>query len=641
MNTKFHTLRPIASLLTLLLFNIGIISPTLAIADSVLPQDQQAKFLKVDEAFQGSLNLIKTPSIETASQDQSLAYQISNPWLIAEGYYLYKDRFKVKPLTEGLELGEIEFDVPGIVKEDEYFGEVSVFKKAVTLTIPIISAPPQFSIQIKYQGCAEAGLCYLPEKLTQAFQIPKEVLNTSPHPLSESESESKTVDTLQLDRHDATSLHQYLQQGSLLPQLLLFFIFGIGLTFTPCVLPMIPILSGVIAGQQQPLTTRKGFILSSSYVMGMALTFALIGLIVGLTGAKIQVWMQNTYVLSGFAVIFVLLAFSMFGFYELQLPRFLQDKLGDIQQKQQGGHLWSVFLMGALSAVVASPCVSAPLAGALLYVTNEGSALIGALILFALGLGMGAPLIVIGTSGANILPKAGAWMDQVKAFFGVLLLGVGLWFLRTVLPGTLLMWLWAGLLICTSVYFGAFNPSTTGMAAFRKGICLMAFLYGVLLVLGASSGATNPLKPLVNLNKGFSQFKSADDSSHPSAHQLSFETIRSITQLESALTKAKTQNTPMMIDYYADWCIACVEMEHGAFQDPNVVETLKSFSLLQVDLTDNPEAQKLLDRFDLFGPPSILFFDKMGVQIPNSAVMGEMSGQRFLEHLKSRVFSVN
>ena len=592
-------------------------------------QNTEPDFLKAEEAFQGSINLDK----------QTLEIH----WTIAEGYYLYKDKFYLKATPESVMLEDITFHQPGIVKMDETFGEVEVYYKNVALSVPILKAPKDFTIKVHYQGCAEAGLCYLPKKIEQSFQLPTSIdavktaqsrpgsdttkVSSASQTSSTSHiSASSSANQLTLDRHDANSLHQFLTEGSLLPKLVLFFLLGLGLTFTPCVLPMIPILTGVIAGQQQPLTLRKGFLLSSSYVLGMALTFAVIGLIIGLTGAKIQVWLQNPYVLTGFALIFVVLAFSMFGFYELQLPRFLQDKLSQAQQKQQGGHIFSVFLMGALSAVVVSPCVSAPLAGALLYVTNEGRAIAGALILFSLGLGMGAPLVAIGTTGANFLPKAGAWMDQVKVFFGVLLLAVGTYFLRTVLPAKVMMGLWAMLLILPGVYFGAFSSAEMGWQSCKKGLSLIAVVYGIILIIGLSLGATNPLKPLHPLIT----------SSKEVAH-LKFQRLSTLSALDSELEAAKNRQQPVMLDYYADWCIACIEMEHDAFQDQKVINALQEFKLLQVDLTDNPEAQALLDKFDLIGPPSILFFDESGGLMPNSAVMGEMSADRFYRHLEQFV----
>ena len=609
----------LCGLIAAFLFTTGAASAT------SLFQNAQTDFLKAEEAFQGSVNL----------DNNTLLIH----WRIAEGYYLYKDKFFLKTTPESVALGDIAFDHPGIMKMDETFGEVEVYYQNVTLSIPIIKAPKDFTVNVHYQGCAEAGLCYLPKKIEQSFRLSTPIdstnstvstdstivlKNTASSP--ESTPTQETDNKLALDRHDANSLHQFLAEGSLLPKLLLFFLLGIGLTFTPCVLPMIPILTGVIAGQQQPLTLRKGFFLSSSYVLGMALTFAVIGLIIGLTGAKVQVWLQNPYVLTGFALIFVVLAFSMFGFYELQLPRFLQDKLSQAQQKQQGGHIISVFLMGALSALVVSPCVSAPLAGALLYVTNEGSALVGALILFSLGLGMGAPLIAIGTTGANILPKAGAWMDQVKVFFGVLLLAVGTYFLRTVLPSNIMMGLWALLLILPGVYFGAFRTADTGWQSCKKGLSLIAIVYGILLIAGLSLGATNPLKPLHPLIS----------SSTPAKH-LDFQRLSSLSSLNSELEAAAKRQQPVMLDYYADWCIACIEMEHDAFQDHRVIDALKNFKLLQVDLTDNPEAQALLDQFELIGPPSILFFDESGHLMPSSAVMGEMNADRFFNHLNNKV----
>jgi thiol:disulfide interchange protein DsbD len=581
-------------------------------SENLIP-NTEPDFLPVHQAFRD--NIIQSGN------------QVKVHFDIADHYYLYKDRFKFSieaPTTATLSAPV--FATPGELKQDENFGEVTVYHHAVDIELAITAAQASAAtLIVEFQGCAEAGLCYPPTQIKQPLTnlaVSTASLTTGPV-------------TPALDSSSTQSILNFLEGKSWLYMIGVFFLLGLGLTFTPCVLPMIPILSGVIAGQHQPLTARKGFILSSCFVLGMALTFAIAGLIVGMTGARLQIWMQDPIVLSVFAGLFVLLALSMFGFYEMQLPAFIRDRLHNLNQQQQGGHWLGVFMMGVLSALVVSPCVSAPLAAALLYIAQTGSPLLGALALLALGLGMGAPLIIIGTTGANILPRAGGWMDNVKAFFGVLLLAVGAWLIRTVLPDALMMLIWAALLIIPAMYLLTASTAS-GWSKLGKGLALIMLTYGVLLIIGAASGQTNPLKPLP-LNTSTT---SASAVNHPTSTGLNFSKVTTLAQLQQALTDAKNNQQPAMLDYYADWCIACVEMEHGAFQDPAVKTTLKDFKLIQVDLTNNPETDALLSKFNLIGPPSILFFDKNGQWLEKVTIMGQMDAEKFNRYIQQQVLAI-
>lgn len=598
---------------------------------------EDPEFLPVQEAFRSSIT--------------QQGNRLSLNWTIADHYYLYKSRFKfsVAPADAAV-LGAAEFATPGETKQDEYFGEVLVYHHAVDIELPIqptSSTPTEFKVVIEFQGCAEAGLCYPPTKIEypvdlaaldySAVQSSSAITQNTAHSVTNNPSTSVSAQPAsaspssdKLNSSNTQSILNFLQGRGLLTMMGVFFLLGLGLTFTPCVLPMIPILSSVIAGQQQPLTARRGFILSSSYVIGMALTFAIAGLVVGLTGARLQIWMQNPIVLSVFSGLFVFLALAMFGFYEMQLPAFLRDRLNNINQQQQGGHWLGVFIMGILSALVVSPCVSAPLAAALLYIAQTGSPLLGAVALLALGLGMGAPLIVIGTTGANIMPRAGGWMDSVKAFFGIMLLAVAAWLIRSVLPAGLMMIIWAALLIIPAVYLLTTSHST-GWRTFGKGVGVMLLTYGILIVIGAAAGNTNPLQPITLTAN------SASNSSNSTASGVVFTEIRSVAQLQQALAEAKQNQRPVMLDYYADWCIACVEMEHDAFQNPEVKKSLEGFTLLQANLTDNPETDALLSQFKLIGPPSILFFNPQGQWLEKSTVMGQMNSAEFNQHLQVEV----
>jgi thiol:disulfide interchange protein DsbD len=601
---------------------------------------EKPEFLPLKEAFKPTVAL----------DDDIIKIQ----WVIAEDYYLYKKRFKFKSTQDTTEFGEPIYSRTGKIKQDEFFGEVEVFHNEIEISVPVTAATGDFEFVLGYQGCAEAGLCYPPAKhrvnLTpsasliaannagSAAEETSQVteVNATSTAASDKPASGAADASAELDRYDANSLATFINSSSTIVVVGLFFLLGLGLTFTPCVLPMIPILSGIIAGQQQPMTARNGFLLSTAYVFGMALTFAIAGMIVSVTGARIQIYMQSPVVLSVFSLLFVALAMAMFGFYELQLPSALRDRLTNVSAKQEGGSLFSVFLMGVISALVVSPCVSAPLAGALLAMAQAGDMIKGGLTLLALGLGMGAPLIVIGTTGANVLPRAGMWMDRVKSVFGVMLLAVGAWLIRTVLPGEMMMFIWAALLVIPGIYMGALSQPQTTWQHFFKGIGLMLVFYGLLLILGAAMGQKNPLKPIV-----LPAATVSNTAGHMAAtglpHHVPFERVRTVAEVDARLAAAREAGKPAVIDYYADWCIACVEMEATTFQDPTVITTMMDFELIQIDLTDNEETDALLDKYSLIGPPSILFFSRNGDYQSDATIMGGMGPQTFMDHLDRSV----
>lgn len=578
-------------------------------------------------------------------------------WEIADEYYLYQDKFKFELLnpSDGTILGAPIYSHDGKLKHDEIFGEVNVYYHDINIRLPLTTDQSQVTFKLRYQGCAEAGLCYPPSSIETILTpgsgmatlgSPKTQNNATPQqppatskPAAASASNNAPDNTETVDGSDANSIANFLNQSGFLTIIALCFVLGLGLTFTPCVLPMMPILSSVILGQQGKLSTTKGFVLSLSYVVGMALAFAIAGLLVGLSGARIQLYMQMPAVLVTFSIIFVILSFAMFGFYELQLPSSLRDRLSSANDNIKGGNLFGVFLMGMLSALVVSPCVSAPLAGILLYIGTEGNPTLGAFALFSLGMGMGAPLIALATSGANLLPRAGAWMNSVKYLFGVMLLGVAVWLVRTVLPGELVMLLWAALLIIPAIYMGAFDvldAAASGWRKFWKGVALMMLCSGVTLIIGAALGNTNPLKPLGNLTGV--QSAHAGQAARPKNLGLKFDRVTTPMQLEAALEEAKLMQEPVMLDYYADWCIACVEMEHYVFSQAQVAEQLDGFTTIQIDITETgPAANALLDRYNLPGPPSILFFNKQGEQLNEASILGEMKLEKFMNHVDKKV----
>ena len=567
---------------------------------SAFSHAQDTEFLQVDQAF----------SYETLLKGDQLQIRFD----IADHYYLYLSRLSLK--QEGQDLTFTTEQTP-IEKEDEYFGQVQIFKHQLTLFTHTTSSSP---VTLGFQGCAEAGLCYPPQKREVSL------VDLKPADLTTiTKTSARSV-----DGEDVSSITALLQSGSLVWQMLIFFALGVGLAFTPCVFPMIPILSSIIVGQGN-ITTRRAFVMSLTYVVAMALAYASAGVLVGYFGAKanIQLYLQSPWVLGTFAAIFVLLSLSMFGFYELKLPRVLQDKLSTINQNQQGGQLLSVAIMGVLSALVVSPCVSAPLAGTLVYISTTGDALLGGAALLALGLGMGLPLLLIGTGGSRFLPKAGMWMNAVKNVFGVALLGVAIWLLERIVPASVTMTLWAALLICSGVFLGAFEQGTQGWSRLFKALGVIVCFYGALLIVGAAAGQTNPLQPLV-----FSSINSASVSnvSVAKSHDAS-KMITTSKEFKMALKQANDQQQIAVLDFYADWCIACKIMDTEIFSHTDTQEKMSNVSFIQLDMTKNTDDQlTLLNEFGLFGPPAVLFFSK-GEELSQLRIVGEVDKATFLKHL--------
>lgn len=573
----------------------------------------EPEYLDVDEAF-----------ILNVSRNQE---QITVSWIVAKGYYLYRERFSfsIESNSTGVSLSEIAYPYKGKMKDDPAFGLVEVYDKDIEVTFSLLGqSADKLELVVSYQGCADAGLCYPPQTrrfpLTQAGNSTQTPIPSTGTLASPSSPEAKN------------SLATQLMEGNLFFSLLTLYLLGLGLAFTPCVLPMVPILSSIIAGQNETLSARKGFILSSTYVLAMALTYAAAGVLIGYFGAKanLQMYLQQPAVLGTFALVFVLLSLSMFGFYEIQLPSFLRDRLDRLNQKQAGGNLIGVAIMGALSALVVSPCVSAPLIGVLTYISTTGDAILGGGALFSLAMGMGTPLLVIGAGGGSLIPKAGGWMDAVKAVFGVLLLAVAIWMLERVLPGPLTLALWATLLIVSAVYLKALDRVETGWQKLWKGLGLIMLIYGTLLLIGATSGQSDPLKPL--------QAQQVSTNSQAKNHSTLFQPIKNLDELNAALASAKLQGRSVMLDFYADWCISCKIMERQTFSAPEVQAVLANTLLLQADISDlTDEGQAMLDHYGLFGLPSILFWSPAGGEQKDARVQGEMHAEEFEAHLLEKV----
>ncbi len=544
-------------------------------------------------------------------------------WNITEGYYLYRKKLRFKSDDAFIKLNDLQLPA-GTIKRDSYFGEVETYRRQLKIIIPFDSSTSQpFVLTVKSQGCADAGICYPPMKKQLTFH-PTGLQTQKAQPMT-----MASIENPPLAEQDRIALA--LQKDTLAWTVLSFFGFGVLLAFTPCCLPMIPILSGIIVGQGGILSTSRAFFLSLTYVIASALTYTVFGVLAGLFGSNLQTVFQNPWIIGAFSSVFVLLALSMFGFYQLQMPTFIQAKVSGLSNRQQSGSLFGVGVMGVLSALIVGPCVAAPLAGALIYIGQSGDAVLGGIALFVMGLGMGAPLLVVGTSAGKLLPKAGTWMESVKTVFGVLLLAVAIWLLSRIVPASVSLVLWALLLIIPAIYLGAIDALPTqanGWHKMRKGIGVVCLLYGSALFIGVLSGSNDPLQPL----KGIAGNANALQSSK----SIAFTRIQSTTQLDQQLQKAVSDRQWVMLDFYADWCVSCIEMEHETFSDSHVQKALQSLKLVQVDVTGNNDQDKqLLKRFGLIGPPAILFFNPDGLEQRAFRTAGFKKPNEFLQSLET------
>lgn len=535
---------------------------------------------------------------------------------IAEGYYLYRERFKFE--AEDASLGPAELP-RGLRKKDEFFGDTEVYRNQVTIRVPVApGGRDPLHLVVTSQGCADVGVCYVPMESRAALRL---AAAAAPPALSEGPRRVPEAPRWSIYASDLDIAALF--RGNVVLVLAGFFAFGLLLTFTPCVLPMIPILSSIIAGEGRGLDKRRAFVLSASYVLGMAIAYAAAGVAAAYSGSLLAAALQNPWVLGVFAAVFVWLALSMFGLYEISLPGFLHHRLSSAHQRLRGGRIASVAAMGVLSAVIVSPCVAAPLAGALLYISQTRDVMLGGAALFAMALGMGVPLMVVGVSEGALLPKAGPWMNGVKKFFGVLLLAVAIWIASPVLPGAAVMLAWAALFVGSGVFLRATDrlpADASGPTRLAKAAGILALIAGLALLVGALSGSRDPLRPLAGLAGGAAQAPTA------------FKRVNSIGELEAALRAA---GKPVMLDFYADWCVSCKEMEAFTFTDPRVRQQFSRMLLLQADVTaNNVEHKALLKRFSLFGPPGIIFFDAQGREIQGLRVIGYQDAERFLRTLK-------
>ena len=534
-------------------------------------------------------------------------------WDIANGYYLYRNKFKFVSLTPGIKVGEPSFPASH-TKHDEFFGNVEIFRDHLEVEVPLQRQDPKLNklmLELTFQGCADAGVCYMPIQKTVSFDLSDESFNW----WGTTSTPDKTTPFISEQNRIAASL----KTGSVWLIALSFLGFGILLAFTPCIFPMLPILSGIIVGQGSNLNTRRAFWLSLSYVLASALTYTVFGVLAGLFGSNLQALFQEPWVIIAFSGVFVVLALSMFGGFQFQIPSFIQTKVMAISSRQQGGSLLGAVMMGILSALAIGPCVTAPLTGALIYIGQTGDAFLGGLALFALGLGMGIPLIIIGTYAGKLLPRAGAWLNITKVIFGIGLLAVAVWLLSRIMPPTATLALWS-LLVIFPVMLMLWKKRW-------KGAGLLTAAYGILLWVGVSTNQPDALRPLLcNVAVACKEQLSLT---------LKFKKIGTVQELQQNLAEAHAHKQWVMLDFYADWCASCTEMALYTFADPTVREALSQVRLVQADVTRNsPTDQALLRQFNLIGPPAILFFGPDQQERNAYRVVGYLKADKFLEIIK-------
>lgn len=574
--------------------------------------------------------------------------QVFLRWDIPDDYYLYRDRIKVVP-SDAL---EVISHINGATdtKDDPLFGTVEVFHKSADVTLQVRSltgAPTDGSLKITYQGCWEGGICYPPVTTNLALtNIPADIIKTAAITASVAATEKSNASSSSLTQASSDDSQVVLntQVGFLSEQdqfaslisgdnLLLtlgaFFLAGLALSLTPCVFPMIPIISSIIAGHGHRITTRRAMFLSMVYVLAVSVTYTVAGVLAGLFGENLQAAFQNAWIIGFFSLIFVMLSLSMFGFYELQLPNAWQSKLNKTSHHQQGGTVTGVAIMGLLSALIVGPCMAAPLAGALIYIGQTGDPVMGGLALFTLSMGMGVPILLIGASAGKLLPKAGRWMDSIKAGFGVALLLMAVWMLDRVVPVSVTMILTAIILIIAAIYMRAIDsipPDAKGWLKLWKGVGVMLLLYGSALLIGVFSGGSSLIYPLKGLT---SNSVVASQTS-----KLNFVTVTSISQLEPLLKQAKEVGKPVMLDFYADWCISCIELEHVTFADAKVQQALSGFMSIKVDVTANDDDAKALNKaYKVIGPPALIFYNQSGVLRSELTLIGVIDPSDFVSHL--------
>lgn len=565
------------------------VMPALAHADD--------DFLAPEVAFQLSAKVMDAQTV-------ALTYKI------ADGYYLYRERFAFS--AEGAALGAPDIP-PGKIKFDDTFQkDVETYRHTLTIHLPV-QAAGAFTLLATSQGCSDKGLCYPPMTLKRSFDAGMQTQAGASNDNIAASAASKNL----IDLDGSGKIARSLLSGKLLIILPLFFLLGLGLAFTPCVLPMLPILSGIIVGEGAQITRARGLLLAAMYALGMAIVYTLLGIAAGLAGEGLAAALQNPWVLTAFALLMVSLALAMFDVYQLQMPAALQSRLAHASGRQSSGKLAGVFIMGALSALIVGPCVAAPLAGALVYISQTRDVVVGGSALFAMAVGMSVPLLLLGVSAGALLPRAGAWMNAVKRFFGVLMLGVALWMVSPLIPAAVQMLGWA----IVGIGYGAYLLWANKASWFARALGILFAALGLLQLIGVASGGRDVLAPLSHLQT---------DAAQP----VHFKRVKTVAELDAVLAQSSGKN--VMLDFYADWCVSCIEMEKLTFTDPRVRTQMANMVLLQADVTANDEHDKaMLKRFKLFGPPGIIFFNRQGQEIAGGRVIGFQKADKFSQVLQA------
>lgn len=589
-------------------------------------------FLDPEQAF--------TVSVAANADGQSIAVK----WDVAEGYHLYGDSLRVTSTSQGVILGEANRKKGRIVFDKGLDKMTEVLTGSPVMNIPLVSAPRNFEIEVSNRGCSDAGVCYFPTTQTFKVALPSAVTRQSDQGGADKvaagkneaaapaeTTENKPAQAIAAPSEDSR-IASALGSGSLVKVAMLFILLGLLLAFTPCVLPMIPILSSIILGQKGEMTRGRGFALSASYSLGMATVYTALGVAAGLAGEGLAAALQTPMVLMTFSALLALLALSMFDVYQLQMPSFIQEKLNSTSNNLTSGSFISVFVMGALSALVVGPCVAAPLAGALVYISKSRDVLTGGLALFSMAIGMSVPLLLTGLSAGSLLPRVGKWMEGVKYFFGFLLIGVALWMVEPVMPEWLQMLAWGVLFLVIAAFMDIVEVTQAHHTAHRhpakhlkKGLAIGIAFLGIAEIAGITIGNGTLLRPL----QGLSVSKSAEASEN----QPLFNTITNVEQLQSAI---KNSSKPVILDFYADWCTSCKEMEAITFSDQKVKQKLADYTLLRADVTTNSESSKaLLKKYSLFGPPAIISLDQAGNELESARIIGFLGPDAFLDRLST------
>lgn len=626
---KNNAIKTLLLLLSLFLtFNTAVVSAASGVAAINSLSDDLGLGNNEDEILEPDVAFKLTTDVKDANN------VVAN-WQIADKHYLYRNKFKFKLLEgEGVQLGEAVLP-PGETKNDEFFGKIQVFHHGAEAIVPLIRTNTKATtvkIQFTYQGCAEeTGICYPPIRKKVSFDLPAGGQVSTSNNTASPVATSKQAFVSEQDK----SL-QVLQSGDLIEILVYFFLGGLALAFTACMYPMIPILSSIIVGHGEKINRATAFSISMAYVQSMAVTFGLLGAAVALFagGVNLQAYFQSPWILIPFSILFVGLAFSMFGFYAIQMPSSVQSWLNNFSNKQEGGSLHGAIFMGAASALIIGPCAGPVIIGALAYVATESDPVIGFLAMFILGNGLGLPLLAVGTLGGHVLPKAGTWMDTVKAGAGAVLLAIAILFLERIsfISSTVIMTLWATYFIVAGVYLGALDAVKEGASGWFKlwkGLGVVFIVYGVIVMLGGVTGARNFNDPMHG-----SSLTTSNNGTSEKQH-LKFKRIKTDQDLKNEIAAAKAAGKYIMLDFYADWCTYCKQFEDYVFTNKEVHALLKDFVLLQADVTANDAGDQALNKFtQVQAPPAILFFGKDGKEIRNYRIVGNMNAETFIKHVK-------